>query len=268
MSKRPTPLVVEFLGTPGAGKTTLLKAAYTFFQDNGFQVYSVVEAARPFAQRTFLGKIVNRLSPAQYRKQLLWQVFYYSSLMERGNFRRRYPQLLRYVVDSQKRRPAEAAIHERRVLYWFHHLVGYYEFLTKHAHPGEVLIWDDGFAHRVVHLHASRVETPDLQQIRTYVDLIPQPDILIVPCTPLDVCEERIVQRGIWEHFRDKSRAELRQYLTSANQAVHEAVDYVKAKGWMVLEVDNSSNNLTSVHEELQKKLMNTMPLIVRSLKT
>ena len=267
MSESAKPLVVEFLGTPGAGKTTLLKAARTIFQESGFYPYSVVEAARPFAQRTFLGRVVNRLSPAQYRKQLLWQVFYYTSLVYRLKFMRRHKQLTRYVSYSQKRRPADAAIRERRVLYWFHHLMGYYEFLVAHAQPGEVLIWDDGFVHRAVHLHASTVETPDLADIRTYVDLIPQPDLVIVPCTPLEVCEDRIMQRGIWEHFRNKSQAELKQYLISSNQAVNGTVDYIKAKGWRVIEVDNSSDNLTAAHEELEIKLMKTTRLITSNVK-
>jgi hypothetical protein len=100
-----------------------------------------------------------------------------------------------------------------------------------------------------------------------YLDLIPRPDIVIVPCTPLEVCEDRILRRGIWEHFRNKSQAELKQYLASANQVVQGTVDYIKTKGWTVIEVDNASDNLTVTHEELQKKLMNTTPLIARSLK-
>jgi thymidylate kinase len=268
VSKSAKPLVVEFFGTPGAGKTTLLKAAQTIFQERGLQAYSVVEAARPFAQRTFLGRTVNRLSPAQYRKQLLWQVFYYTSLVDRLKFMRRHGKLVRYVTQSQNRRPVEAAIQERRVLYWFNHLMGYYEFLTAHAQPGEVLIWDDGFVHRAVHLHASMVETPDLADVRTYVDLIPRPDLVIVPCTPVEVCEERIMQRGIWKHFRDRSRSELRQYLTSASQVVNGTLEYLRAKGWIVIEVDNSRADLALTHEQLQKKLMNITSLIVEPLKS
>jgi thymidylate kinase len=266
VSRSAKPLVVEFFGTPGAGKTTLLKAAQTIFQQRGLRTYSVVEAARPFAQRTVLGKAVHRLSPSQYRKQLLWQVFYYTSLIDRLKFVRKHRDLVRYVTHSQKRRPVEAAIRERRVLYWFNHLMGYYEFLTTHTQPGEVLIWDDGFVHRAVHLHASMVETPALADVRTYVDLIPQPDLVIVPCTPIEVCEERIMQRGIWKHFRDRSRSELRQYLTSASQVVTGTIDYLKAKGWTVIEVDNSSHDLALTHEELQKKLMNITPWIVDNL--
>ena len=267
MSQSTKPLVVEFFGTPGAGKTTLLKAARTIFQERGFQAYSVVDAARPYAQRTFLGKAVNRLSPTQYRKQLLWQVFYYTSFVDRLKFMRKHQQLARYVTHSQKHRPVEAAIRERRVLYWFHHLMGYYEFLTAHAQPGEVLIWDDGFVHRAVHLHASMVETPSMADIRTYVDLIPQPDIVIVPCTPIEVCEERILQRGIWKHFQNKKRAELKRYLTSADRVVQGTLDYIKSRGWLVVEVDNSCADLALTNAELQKKLMNSTPLLANNSK-
>ena len=91
---------------------------------------------------------------------------------------------------------------------------------------------------------------------------------MIVPCTPIEICEERIVQRGIWEHFRNKSRAELRQYLTSANQVVSGTVDYLKAKGWLVIEVDNSRDDVAVTQEELQKKLMNIGLLNGKSLKS
>lgn len=253
-------LTVEFLGTPGGGKTTLMKAARDIIQQRGFRAFSVVEAARPFAQRTLLGKLVNRLSPSRYRKQLLWQVFYYMSLAYRLKFLRTHNQLVRYVKSSQKRRPIEAAIRERRVLYWFRHLMGYYEFLATYGQSGEALIFDDGFVHRVVHLHASIVETPDLASIHAYLDQIPQPDVVIVPHASLEVCEERILQRGIWKHFRNKSREELQQYLVNSQRIVKATVDYLKVKGWRVVEVDNGSDDLTVTLEELQNKLMNTAP--------
>jgi len=254
-------MIVEFFGTPGAGKTTLMKAAREILEEEGLCAYSVVEAARPFAQRTFLGRAVNSLSPARFRRQLLWQVFYYTSLAHRLKFLGKHQELLKYVSDSQKRRPVEADLRSRRVLYWFHHLVGYYEFLNARAQAGEALIFDDGFVHRAVHLHASIVETPDPAQIRAYMDLIPQPDILIVPCTPLDVCEERIMQRGVWKHFRDKSQEELRQYLNNSSQVVNSAIEYIKSRGWNVIEVDNSTNNAEITYAQLRNKLMNTPPL-------
>ncbi|HSL45274.1 MAG TPA: phosphotransferase [Anaerolineales bacterium] len=257
MSLGSKPLIVEFFGTPGAGKTTLMKAAREIFEKEGLRAYSVVEAARPFARRTLLGKIVNRFAPARLRNPLLWQVFYFTSLAYRLEFQREHRQLIEYVSESQKHRPAEAAIRERRTLHWFNQLVGRYAFLKAYAQPGEVLIFDDGYVHRTVHLHASIVETPDPARVRTYLDLIPQPDLVIIPCVPVEICEERILQRGIWEYFRDKSREELRQYLISSHRAVTEATDHIKKKEWNVIEVDNSTGSPDGARQELQKKMMN-----------
>lgn len=260
MSADPKPLVIEFLGTPGAGKTTLMAAVRAMLQENGYNAYSVVDAARPFAQRTFLGSVVSRLSPARYRNQLLWQVFYYLSRGYRYKFSSGHRQLEQYVTTSQKHRPVEAAVRERRVLYWFQRLMGSYEFLTAHARDGEALIFDDGFVHRAVHLHASAVETPDLANVRAYVDMIPPPDIVIVPRVPLDLCELRIVRRGVWEYLRNKSLEDLRHFLINAEVVMNETVDHIKAKGWQVVEVDNGGNNPAAAVRELEGKLLNIIP--------
>jgi hypothetical protein len=76
------------------------------------------------------------------------------------------------------------------------------------------------------------------------------------------------MKRGIWDHFRDKSQAELRQYLISASQVVGGTVDYLKAKGWLVIEVDNSRDDLTVTQEELQTKLMKTNLLNGKNFKS
>ncbi len=251
------PLIVEFFGTPGAGKTTLMKAALEIFKEQGIHAYSVIEAARPLAGRTFLGKLVNRLAPARYRKQLLWQVFNLTSFAYRRTFLHKHKQLIKYVSESQERRPAGAALRERRVLHWFHHLMGRYEFLSAYLQPGEALIFDDGFVHRVVHLHASIVEMPDPAQVRFYMDLIPQPGIVIVPCVPIDICEERIILRGVWKHYHNRPRADLRRYLESSNRALNTTLNHIRVRGWQVVEVDNSHNDLDRTREELRNKLMN-----------
>ena len=268
MSTGSKPLMVEFVGTPGAGKTTLMKAADEILREQGVRAYSVLNAARPVAERTFLGRLVNRLIPARFHRQFLWQVFSLASLAYRFKFSRRHRDLVRYVTDSQNRRPAAAAVRERRVLHWFRHLMGRYEFFNAYMQPGEALIFDDGFVHRAVHLHASMVETPNPVSVRAYVDLIPQPDIVIVPCAPLEVCEKRIVQRGVWEHYRNRTRADLRRYLESSNQALNSAIEHIKAKGWKVIEVDNSHNDLARTREELRNKLMNILSTDQKSLRS
>lgn len=256
MNTRQKPLIVEFVGTPGAGKTTLMKAAGEILKEQGFRAYSLVEAARPLAERTLAGRIITRYLPARFHRQLLWQVFLLASFIHRRKFASKNLDLMRYVDITQKQRPAAAGVQERRTLHWFYQLIGRYAFFQAYLQPGEALILDDGFVHRAVHLHASRVETPDPAAVRGYVDLIPRPDIVIMPCVPLDICEERILRRGIWKHYRNRPRADLRRYLESSNQALSSAIERIKAKDWKVIEVDNGHDDLTRTHEELRNKLM------------
>ena len=168
-------MIIEFIGAPGAGKTTLMPTVMDFFQEQGLKAYTVVDAARPFAQRTLLGKGI-ALAPATLRRPLLWQVFYRLSAWRRWHFRREHGRLMDHVLNSQVGRPAEADVEKRKVLYWFDHLTGYYEFLRAYARPDEVLVLDEGFVHRVVQLFSSSVEAPNQAQIVAYLDLVPRPD--------------------------------------------------------------------------------------------
>ena len=83
------------------------------------------------------------------------------------------------------------------------------------------------------------MEPPDLSLVRSYLNLIPKPDLVIVPSVPLDVSLSRVVRRGVWKFFRDKSEDALKLYLTNSNMIVCEAVSYMKSLGWNLIEVDN-----------------------------
>lgn len=251
-------MIIEFIGTPGAGKTTLLPTVIEFLRERGISARTVVEAARPYAQRTFLGQAVSRLAPPSLRRPLLWQVFYYLSVLYRLKLLVKNPKLIRQVLSSQRHRPIPAEA-RRHVLYWFFHLAGYYEFLTAHARPNEALILDEGFIHRVVQLNASDVEEPDPAQVLAYVDLLPRPDLVIFPQSPWEVCEKRIYRRGVWERFHHKSPAEISRYIANSYVVVNLTVDYIKSKGWSVIEVDNGSDDMTASRAELRSKLTKIM---------
>ena len=248
-------MVIEFIGTPGAGKTTLLPFVGEYLNGQGFHPYTIVEASRIFARRTLLGKIVDRLAPSSLRQPLLWQVFYNLSLLYRLRFGVKHFSLVRQVISSQKHRPVSANIQERRVLYWFFHLMGYYEFLKAYAKPNEVLLFDEGFVHRVVQLNASEVEVPRSIQIKAYLDLLPRPNLVIFAQAPQDICEKRIQKRGVWARFYQKHPMELSQFVAHAQMAVDFAVDYIRGNGWTVIEVDNGSEDLTIAITDLQQKL-------------
>lgn len=249
------PLIIELTGTPGAGKTILLPTVADFLREQGWQAYTVVGAARRFTQRTLPGALISLIGPERLRQILLWQAFLALSTLHRFRFFAQRPALKPWLVQSQMQRPPSADVQKRKVLPWFFRLVGEYDFLSHHAYPAEALLFDDGLVHRVVHLFASDVETPDEEAIAHYLDFIPPPDLLIVVNAPLQVCKERVYQRGVWDHSRHKSPAELEQYLLHAEQTIHIALKLLKAKGWSIIEIDNSGTTLRHPIQELRQKM-------------
>jgi len=247
-------MIIEFIGTPGAGKTTLLPVVMDYFDGLGFRAYTVVQAARPFAARTLLGRAISRLAPAGLRQQLLWQVFYHLSKLYRLRFMLKNRELIYSVQRFQRKRPITSQDREH-VLYWFLHLIGYYEFLKSQLEPNEALIFDEGFIHRVVQLFASKFEEPDPDQITAYINLIPKPDLVVFPSAPKEMCEKRVYARGIWDRFRLKSREEISRYMANSHEIVNLAVDYIQKKGWVVLSVDNGGEDPGKAKAELNKEL-------------
>ncbi|MEM2125338.1 MAG: hypothetical protein QXQ53_02945 [Candidatus Methanosuratincola sp.] len=252
----PIRMIIEFIGTPGSGKTTLLPSVIETFKECGIQAHTVVDASRPYAHRTLVGKFISHLTPERLRPPLMWQVFYQLSAIFRISFFIKHPRLVWQVYTSQKRRPPGAYLRERRILYWFIRTTGYYEFLTTYSRPGEAIIFDEGFIHRVVQLNVSDVEEPQPSQILNYVDLLPRPDLVIFIHASPEACMDRIYKRGIWEHFRSKKPEEIARYIANAHCVVKLAVDRVKAKGWEVIEIDNGNDDLISSQVELRNKLI------------
>lgn len=247
--------IIEFIGTPGAGKTTLLPEVIRFFESQGCRAYTVVEAARPFARRTMAGRLVQRLVPAAWQQPLLWRVFYLHSVGHRLHFMAQHPQLIAQVLGSQRGRPAAADTHRRQVLPWLFRHMGYYAFLRRHTYPDEILLLDEGFSHRVVQLFTSSVEKPSPARIAAYIDLLPQPDLLIHVQASTAVCEQRIYERGLWQRAQHKTPAEIAQFVCHAYDAVELAVAYARSKHWLVLEVVNDGKDLTAVLTNLRQQL-------------
>ncbi len=252
-------MIIEFIGTPGSGKTTLMPVVMECLHEYGMRGFSVVEAARPCVRRTLLGKVVNRLTPAAWHERLLWQVFYHSGTLCQLKFSAQHPRLMRHVIISQWGRPPAADVRRRRVLHWFFRLIGSYEFLTVHLRPDEVLVLDEGFLHRVVQMNASDVEEPDLARILAYVNLVPRPNLVIFSQALPETCEKRIYRRGLWEHFRHKSPAQISRYVANSHRVVNLTVDYIKSQGWTVIEIDNGGDDLTASRAELRSKLTKIM---------
>jgi hypothetical protein len=231
-----TPVIVEFVGTPGAGKTTLASALVALLDERGIAAAGVVGAARDHVRRTRTGRLIARSTPRWLRDLLLWQAFYVLGVAHAVRFGLEQQTLVRHAVRSQRRRGLRLRT-RAHVLYWFVHLCGRYRFLRATSKAGEVLVLDDGFMQRAVHLFASPVDEPDASEIRAYVDAIPAPDLLVVAVAGWQECERRVRERGIWRHARRLSPVKLSRYFEHAEQVVAMAVGRARERAWNVVDV-------------------------------
>ena len=109
--------------------------------------------------------------------------------------------------------------------------------------------------HRVVQLFASDAETLDPGRIRSYLDLIPVPDLIIQPQAALETCLERVYRRGIWKRFRERDEMTVRRFMQNAHAAVGIAVEHICARGWPFLQVVNENRPAAEAANQLKTKL-------------
>ena len=247
-------MIVEFIGTPGAGKTTLVPVVSAYLNERGYQADAVLDAARPFAGRTFPGKVAKTILPRKLRNPVLWQIFYYSSYFRRKKFLRLHPTLMQTVRHHQAERPITQSDFDH-VMKWFVHLTGYYQFFSDLMQVDDAVVYDEGFVHRVVQLFASENEEPDFTLVANYLDLIPKPDLVVFTNTPVEICEERVIQRGVWERFQKKGPEATSTFISHASEVVNFSAGYLRDRQWNLVEVQNGEGGISAAEESLKLQL-------------
>jgi hypothetical protein len=252
-------MIVEFVGTPGAGKTTLATALVALLDERDIAAANVVDAARDHVRRTRAGAWLARRAPSPFRDVILWQAFYLLGVVNAVGFGFEHQTLMRHALRSQLR-PGLPLRTRVRVLYWFVHLCGRYRFLSATSSEREVLVLDDGFMQRAVHLFASPFDRPNATQIRAYVDVIPPPELLVVTVAEWQECERRVRERGIWPHARHLSAAQLSRYFEHAEQVVDVATRQARKRGWSMTEIATEHRGPDGLHEPLARVAATVAP--------
>ncbi len=260
-------MMIEFVGAPGSGKTTLVPTVIDWLGSQGIQAFTIPDAARLFASRTFVGKQIQWMLPEHLHRPALWQIFYYFSVAYRIRFLATHPHLVWYVISSQIQRPESADLRQRQVLHWFFRMVGYTEFLSAHTRQDEAIIVDEGFIHRVVQLFTSDAQAADPTSVSRYMDLVPQPNLVIAVRAPREICERRIYLRGLWDRSRTKKPEQISQFVANAHQVVNLAVEHIRKQGWPLIEIDNSGDDPSWAQEQLRSKLAHVLPLPSRQMR-
>ncbi len=233
-------VVIEFVGCPGAGKTTAALEMTRILRARGLDAVSMLQAGRPHAARTRVGRAVAAL-PARWRGPLLWQVYRWHGWRGARAFRRDRVALAGLASRSH-----------RHTQTWFFRLAGRLRFLVGSPVKGEVLVIDDGFLHRSVALHASPSVEPDLTAVAAFVDLLEQPAIAVHVQASAPTCAARVRERGLWRHRAGWTDEDLGGYLVNASSVVEAAVARARERGWNVVDVDNERPGAEQMHATLE----------------
>lgn len=233
------PITIEVVGAPGAGKTSLIPVLSSALIAMGFAVHTPNECARLFASRGRFGSVIGRLPVVG--NPLLWRLYRLQAGVTAFGHLAFHPSLARQLWRAALARPHGAEAKARRPGHWFMRLLGTHFFLLRRARPGEIVVYDEGFLHKSVQLHASPVEAARTDLVAAYVSQTPVTDLVIHVVAPPSLCEHRIASRGVWPRLVHLADASIASFIANAHQTIVVAVDEATRLGRTVVTVDNSS---------------------------
>jgi hypothetical protein len=148
------------------------------------------------------------------------------------------------------------------VCFWFFQLAGRIRFLRRTAREFEVLVVDDGFLHRAVHLFASHADHPTEEIVTHYVDLLSAPTLVVCVHCDEPTCEERVRRRGVWHHSRQLTVGELSRHLVESEKVVDVATRRARERGWTVGDVENQDRPYVEAGADLAPVVARAFPRV------
>jgi hypothetical protein len=246
-------LAVELIGAPGAGKTTLTPAVLDALERAGYRPTTVTAGARPWARTTRAGRLNARLAPPWLEPVLAWRVFTAHRALAAARHLAREPGLAWHLLASQLGRPAAAGGRRRQALRGFLRALGARCVLTRPVSAGRAVVFDEGLLHRVVQLHTSPVERPTERAVRSYLDRVPPPDLVVHVEAPSATCFARVEARGRWPRLADRSPGEVSRFVANAWFATAVTAGEARRRGWPVVVVDNSGDHPGGPADQLRR---------------
>jgi len=251
-------MIIEFMGTSGSGKSTLIPGLIRILRDDGLTAMPATEAIQHYMHKTHLGRLICTLMPSSLQEPVLRGVFdFLLSRFYAVRFVASRPRLASYVVKLQLRRHIPWR-HKWLILRLFFQMASWYQFLQRQP-SNEVVVFDEGFAHRVTHLFVSEVEQPDGDRILAYLKLLPQSDLVIWVQAPLETCLNRIHARGLQVRLRGRSEQDIAQFMLCAEQVTNFAAHYLAEAGWHMAKVENQ-RDLAAGIAELRHAVLEYVP--------
>lgn len=245
-------MIIEIAGPPGAGKSTVLPSVISACARAGLNGISMVDAARPLARRTVLGRFISTITPSRVEAVMLWRVHLVQRWFAALRFALANQRLVRHVLTSQRNRPSVSDRRQRKVLHWFFRAMGSYRLASDLAEDDEMIVIDEGFVHRAVQLFTSSMERPASEEVAAYLRLVPKPDLLVFVEAPLDLCVKRVISRGVWDRVSHRSDGEITDFVGNAHAALTQARAILTDRGWPMVVIHNDGDDPGSMQQSAE----------------
>jgi len=230
-------MIIEFVGPPGAGKSELKKMAMKILPELGFQALTYYEARVLCLKRAPLGKLIEACAPQKWREKIHSSVSRRLLMLNRVAFAIKNYQLMRIAIGQLRHRTIP--FEEKRMIWeFFLRDCSFYQFFRKRLEQSEALVLSEGLLHRLTSLHSSADEEPNVEEILSYIKIIPKPDLLISVNTSTKKCAERVISRREYRRYLDKKLA---HYIQNSKRTLEIALQGIRQIGWNCIEVNNDA---------------------------
>jgi hypothetical protein len=228
---------IEFYGQVGSGKSTVAQAARRFLLEAGLEPVDMKTAIARCLARSRLG----RLLPAADRRGVMWALHVY---------KRSYFPLYGLRLALTNPRLVAAAIraqlgnglpwwHKRKIWRLFFNLAIGYSFVSGRLVEDEVLLLEEGFLHRAINLFSWQTDGVRAGLVRQYLGRLPVLDLAVRVDTPMALCQERSLARGLPSRLRPKDDDTTTIFFENAGQILTLISAHLAGSGRPAIVVDN-----------------------------
>ncbi|HEY6629802.1 MAG TPA: hypothetical protein VI193_12530 [Acidimicrobiia bacterium] len=228
---------VELLGLPGSGKSTLAKELVRNFE-GAIDLETAVHTAIREHGSDDTSRRVARISGSSGR---LWKAAYARST-DRFDALARFvsgnSRLVEVVLSAQRDR-SDRDRGQELVLGWVLNLMARFQ-LASESVTNELVVIDEGFCQRGVALFGYGFGPDDQGRLDEYLEWIPMPRTLVLVETPVDVCVERLNNRGWSERIVGLTPDVRRGFLDTSALVITAVSQRAESQGVAVIRVDGT----------------------------
>lgn len=234
---------------PGAGKSTIVSIAKKWLNEKEIEVFDEFGVLRHCQRFPFGDFQLENLLPwilSKLNEKTLNRAIKYLGL--KRVYKLRYIeqnlQLYDFILDLTQRRSIPID-HKNFILKVYFDLAARYQIGFERFDNEAILVFDEGFFHKVVNFFVSVEEDNiNFNGVKKYLEKIPEINTLIMVEANEDTCNLRLHKRKLPFRLKGKNDDEIFKYLVKAKSVIDYAVNYFDKRDTNIITIKNTGHQL------------------------